>query len=202
MKYKTKESLVEMEQKVFDIKDDPMPKGAWWWWFWLFFIDNPKDPKKPRQLMILWSTKNDKKISCNNQDIKFTHSKDRSTLDGVVAAWYYDGKKMHHNYLLDQCTLNISKNRIATYSPTPTSYTITKDQSTIKIGDEFEITAKSKNNCNFTKAIHYSHTYPANKGYSIIRQNHLDITGKHKNKPLENTKTSPSAEPLTSSASS
>ncbi len=187
MKYKTKKSLVEMEQKVFDIKDDPMPKGTWWWWFWLFFIDNPKDPKKPRQLMILWSTKNNKKLSCNNQDIKFTNSKDRSALDGVVAAWYYDGKKMHHNYLLEQCALNISKNRIATDSHPATSFTITKNQSTIKIGDEFEITAKPIINHNFTKPIHNSHTYRLNKGYSIIKQNHLTITGKHKNKPIHGT---------------
>lgn len=135
-----------MEQKVFDIKDDPMPKGAWWWWFWLFFIDNPKNPKKPRQLMILWSTKNEKTINCNNLEVKFSHTGDRSRLDGIVAAWYFDGKKMHHNYLLEQCTLNISQNQITTESKTPTSFATTKNRSTIKIGNDFEFIAIQRTN--------------------------------------------------------
>lgn len=184
MKYKTKKSIIDMEQKVFDIKDDPMPKGAWWWWFWLFFIDNPENPKKPRQLMILWSTKNEKTINCNNLEVKFSHTGDRSRLDGIVAAWYFDGKKMHHNYLLEQCTLNVSQNQITSNSATPTSFATTKNRSTIKIGNDFEFIAKPKSKHDFTKPIYYSHTYPANKGYSIIKQYHMNITGKIKNKPI------------------
>ena len=187
MRSKIKKYLVDMEKKVFDIKDEPMPKGAWGWWFWLFFIDNPENPKKPLQLMILWSIKNDKKITCNNLDIKFTDSKDRTAFDSVVAAWYYDGKNMHHNYILEQCTLDISKRRIATDSATPTSFTVNRDVSTIKIGDVFEIIAKPKNSHNFTKPLYYSNTYLLNKGYSIIKQNHLEITGKYKNTSIRGT---------------
>ena len=53
-----------MKGKVFDIENEPMPRGAWWWWFWLFFFDNPRNPARPRQLMVLWSTKNEKEIDC------------------------------------------------------------------------------------------------------------------------------------------
>ena len=39
--------------------------GNWLWWFWLFFIEN-EETGKDEQLMVLWSTKNDKEIACNH----------------------------------------------------------------------------------------------------------------------------------------
>ncbi len=186
MKPKIKSCIVDMH-KVFDIKNEHMPKGAWWWWFWLFFIDSPKKAEKPRQLMILWSTKNEKKMDCNSLKINFNHTPDRSRLDGVVAAWYFDGGKMHHNYILEQCALNITQKQITSDSKTLTSFTITKTGSIINIGNDFEFITKPKNKHRFTKPTHHSHTYPGSKGYSIIRQNHVNFTGKLKNKPIRGT---------------
>ena len=103
---------INFEKSVFDIKDGIMPRGAWWWWFWLFFIDNPENPSKPKQLMILWSSKKEKEISCNDLCVKLKKHSGKDNLDGVVAAWYFDGNNMNHNFLLEQCDLKISCNSI------------------------------------------------------------------------------------------
>lgn len=80
-------------------------KGFTWWWFWwLFFIDTPKG--KPRQLMILWSTKECNKIKIDNYlwERKYPIIKDKNTMkfNGVTAAWYFDGKEMHDPFLLNE----------------------------------------------------------------------------------------------------
>lgn len=184
MKPKTKPSLIELEQKVFDIKNEPMPHGAWWWWFWLFFFNNPKNPEKPRQLMILWSTKNVREIDCNDLKIKLNHSQDRSNLTGAVAAWYFDGEKMHHNFLLEQCDINVSDKELSSDSTIPTSFSINKTENTVKIGNDFKFIAESGNKHEFTMPSYRSNTYLGNMGYSIIKLNHLNLSGTIKNKSI------------------
>ncbi|MFH1722489.1 MAG: hypothetical protein ABH950_07805 [Candidatus Altiarchaeota archaeon] len=178
MKPKTTSSLADFEKKLFDIKDDPMPKGAWWWWFWLFFFDNPKDPEKPRQLMILWSTKNVKTIDCNDLLIKLHHPLNRSNLDGAVAAWYFDGEKMRHDYVLEQCYMSITETGLESESNTPTSFKIEGTRNIIRIGDNMEFEAESKGTHEFTQPIYGFDKYPFGKGYSILRLNHLKLKGK------------------------
>ena len=183
MKPKSKINLIDLEKKVFDIKNEPMPRNAWWWWFWLFFFDNPKNPDKPRQLMILWSTKNVKEIECNDLKIKLNHYPDRNTLDGAVAAWYFDGEKMHHNFLLEQCHINISESdkKLSSDSAVPTSFSIKETKNTVKIGNDFEFIAELKDKNVFTLPTHRSNTYIADKGYSLIRLNRMDLRGKVNN---------------------
>jgi len=182
---KSKINIIDIEKKVFDIKNEPMPKGAWWWWFWLFFFDNPKNPEKPRQLMILWSTKNSKEIECNNLKIRLKPSLDRSNLCGAVAAWYFDGEKMHHNLLLEQCNINISEKELSSNSSTPTYFSINKNKNTIRIGNDFEFIAEAGNKHEFTKPLYQTSTYVGNKGYVIMKLNHLDLIGKVKNDPIK-----------------
>ena len=182
----TNVTLGELEQKVFDITNEPMPRGAWWWWFWLFFFNNPKNPATPQQLMILWSTKNVRAIECNNLKIRLNHHpKDRSNLDGAVAAWYFDGETMHHNFLLEQCDIHVSDRELVSDSRTPTCFSINKTKNTVRIGDEFEFIAKAGNNHDFTMPTYRSHTYLGNMGYSIIRLNHLELSGKVRNNPIQ-----------------
>ena len=188
-KMKTKIDLVDLEQKVFDIKNEPMHKGAWWWWFWLFFFDNPKNPGKPRQLMILWSIKNVKEVDCNYLKIKLDCSRDIRDFEGaVVAAWYFDGEKMHHNFLLEQCGIHVSDKELSSGSIMPTSFSINKTKNTIKIGDDFEFIAEAGTETghkhHFTLPSYHSHTYVGSKGYSIMKLNHLNLSGKVKNKPI------------------
>ncbi|MCR4335351.1 MAG: hypothetical protein NUV57_02325 [archaeon] len=111
MVYSEKEKK-ELFEKIWSINPVDDRKGTWWWWFWLFFIDNPKNPEKPHQLMILWSTKNEKEIICNNRVFKFPHKinlkKSNAIFDGVTAAWYFDGK-MHEAYLLEESKITLTK---------------------------------------------------------------------------------------------
>jgi hypothetical protein len=169
---------IDLKRKVFDIKDEPRPRGAWWWWFWLFFFNNPKNPKKPRQLMILWSTKNVKQISCNNLKIRLNPSQDRNKLDGAVAAWYFDGEKMHHNFLLEQCKINVTDNELFSTSNTPTSFSVHENEKKVRIGDNFRFVAEVKNKHNFATSTYHSHTYFRNIGYSLLRSNHHELSGK------------------------
>jgi hypothetical protein len=173
---------IELGDEVFNIADEPMPKGAWWWWFWLFFFDNPKDPEKPRQLMILWSTKNVKKIKCNDLKIELDRKGDRSKLDGAVAAWYFDGERMRHNYLLEQCNLAISKDRLSTDSSTPTSFTA-GDRNVVRIGKDMEFVAEQMEG-GFNKPHYYSHKYIGKLGYSMIRSNGFNLTGTVDGRPI------------------
>jgi hypothetical protein len=185
MEPKRNAELIKLERKVFDIQNEPMPRGAWWWWFWLFFFDNPENPATPRQLMILWSTKNVREIECNDLKIRLNHPMDRSNLDGAVAAWYFDGETMHHNFLLEQCSLQVSDRGLSSDSSTPTSFAINKTENTVQIGDDFEFSAKAGNDHDFTLPTYRSHTYLGNMGYSIIRLNHLDLGGRLKTEPIQ-----------------
>ncbi|MFH1470826.1 MAG: hypothetical protein ABIF01_03695 [Candidatus Micrarchaeota archaeon] len=183
---RTRTRKINFEQSVFDIKDEPMPSGAWWWWFWLFFFDNPKNPSEPRQLMILWSTKNVREIQCNGLSMKIAPSSDRKNLDGAVAAWYFDGEKMHHNYILEQSRISISEKVLSSTSSTPTSFSVRPGASEVRIGDDFHFIAE-----NIASEAGDS-TYSANKyvgslGYNIIRINSLSLKGTVGNENISGT---------------
>ena len=106
-------------KKIWEFDREGIRKGTWWWWFWLFFFDNPENPKKPRQLMILWSTKNEEgPINCNGMDMKlkmppFKIDGKKTVLDGAVAAWYFDGKEMHEDFLLDCCDITVEDGKLS-----------------------------------------------------------------------------------------
>ena len=184
---KSKSNLIDMEGKVFNIKNEPMPKGSWWWWFWLFFFDNPKNPQKPRQLMILWSTKNVKKIDCNNLKINIKLPIDKKNPDGAVCAWYFDGERMHHNFLLEQCNIKISDRELSTTSATPTSFSIDGKRSVVKIGKDFKFIADENGKHDFKRANYHSNNFIGEKGYSIMKVNHTDLSGKVGGKPIRGT---------------
>ncbi len=181
----SKADVDDIMKRVFDIDDEPMPRGAWWWWFWLFFFDNPKDPSKPRQLMILWSTKNVSEIDCNGMKMKLSRHNDRSRLDGAVASWYFDGKKMHHNFLLEHCDIQISGNGLKTDSDTPTSFVMDSSRNIIRIGDDFNFIADAGKRHSFSFPTYHDRKFVMNKGYQIIRLNHLDLSGTVGGKPIK-----------------
>ncbi|MFQ5975070.1 MAG: hypothetical protein ACE5J5_01965, partial [Candidatus Hydrothermarchaeales archaeon] len=153
--------------------------------FCLFFFNNPKNPKKPRQLMILWSIKNVKEIYCNYLKIRADNSRDRSKLDGVVATWYFDGDKMHHNFLLERCNLYVSDKKLSTDSIPSSSFSINKAENTVRIGDNFKFIAEAEGNNLFTRPTYNSDIYFANKGYSVIRTNYLRLGGEVQDKPIQ-----------------
>ena len=105
---------------------------TWWWWWWLLFIKDPENPRRTRQLMILWSTKNVDRITVN--DVPWERRHDiaereipkavsegggrpagwaggkQTTFDGMTAAWFYDGRKMHEPFVLESNDFTVRRN--------------------------------------------------------------------------------------------
>jgi hypothetical protein len=81
-------------------------RRSWWWWFWLFFMENPENPRRLKQLAVMWSTKDCEKFKINDT---WWHRRKKTQIiggkiiiDGAVGAWYYDGKKMIEPIILDK----------------------------------------------------------------------------------------------------
>ncbi len=168
---------VNFKDAVFDLNRESKTHGAWLWWFWLFFFDNPKDPARPRQLMILWSTKNVKKITCNDCEFTFNHTTCGDLMDGVVAAWYFDGELMHHNLILEQCNLRMSGDSLSSESSTPTSFTVDSSKSRVKIGDRFDFTVEGSSKHKFNQPTYFKDKVILDYSYSLLRHNILKLKG-------------------------
>ena len=130
-------------EKIFELDPAQMRrKGNWLWWLWIFYFDEPRD--KPKQVMVLWSTRNEKKINCNGLDISLRHEfikRDGAAwnIDGAVAAWYYDGRQMRENYLLNHADVLVEANRLGTKEPF-TEFSREKNGFMVSAGDlQFQI---------------------------------------------------------------
>ena len=177
-KFNSKRSL-EIQKEMFDFSRTSPRKGSWWWWFLILIFNNPKNESNPRQLMILWSTKKDKEIECN--DLRFTldHSiveeSKGKRVDGAVTSWYYDGKKMWHNFLLKQTPLLFSKEGIKTENIETEFYRTKKGfKLNIKNKIKFDLYIKEKNI--FTMPTHDSKKL-FGFNYELLRMNRLDLNG-------------------------
>ncbi|MFH1425033.1 MAG: hypothetical protein ABIG20_05210 [archaeon] len=171
----------KLQDKIFDVRNENPKSGAWWWWFWLFFWKNPENPAKPKQLMILWSTKQERRIRCNSLDIKLDHSLEKESnwkvMDGAVAAWYFDGKEMHHDHLLEQCNLNLDDS-VVTKEP-KTSFTGKLDNYNVKIGKDMDFRAQLKEKNDFTMPEYHENEYLKGKyNYKILRMNKMSLGGR------------------------
>src|SRR5271157_4644588 len=78
---------------------------TWHWWWWVHFFENPEAPEFPKQLMILWGTRNCRRVRVNdfywNPKIPMETDGTHATFESMVASWYYDGRKMHDPLFLD-----------------------------------------------------------------------------------------------------
>ncbi|GEM_PF-1046189 len=126
-----------MTKSIWSVPKKPLAKGAWLWWFWLFFIhdENTKSTGKCRQIMILWSVKNDRDIQCNSLPItgakNIVPDGNNFILDGAAAAWYFDGEIMHENFILERSAmpLNPSDSTLSAPGRAPSSFSLEKDGS-------------------------------------------------------------------------
>ncbi|MEE2812436.1 MAG: hypothetical protein VX627_05365 [Candidatus Thermoplasmatota archaeon] len=83
----------------------PLRGLSWWWWWWLIVLPDAENPKRSRQLMILWSTKDAPKVNVNDHvwepEGRFhIDNEGGHTLPGMVCAWWYDGEEMFEPYLI------------------------------------------------------------------------------------------------------
>ncbi len=98
--------------EVFDA--DPthqLPHRTWWWWWFIFFFRNPENPARSKQMVILWGTRNCRRLVVNGH--AWEHPEDDlvrtdRTVDcgGVTAGWWYDGGAMHDPLFVDDGALH------------------------------------------------------------------------------------------------
>ncbi len=171
----SKEVGVADIHEIFDLGDLCLMKNCWLWWFWLFFFENPMDPARPRQFAVLWSAKNDANLECNGvaMGTKDPFREDGS-LDGGVAAWYFDGHRMNDNYLLDRTKLHLSRSGITTSSP-DTEFRLDNGVFHVVVGDRmnFEATLLGSTDT-FTAPWQKQHKY-FGQGYEMIGINKLTL---------------------------
>ena len=111
----------ELHELMWELNTkDVVPGQTWWWWWWIFFIKNPKNPSKPRQLMVLWSTKDCDTIKVDDFDwfrrrpiTRGEEAEEGSTktldFNGMVAVWYYDGETMKDPFRLKECDFKVER---------------------------------------------------------------------------------------------
>jgi len=106
------------EETMWDLDVEGRHRGlTWWWWWWLFFFPDPDDPRRTRQLMILWSTKytdwikvdyydwtpeGDVRREVRGDDIDLAFS-------GMTAAWWFDGRRMVDPVVLEPNDFRVQK---------------------------------------------------------------------------------------------
>jgi len=92
--------------------DDMIQNLTWWWWWWIFFIKDPEHPGRTKQLMILWSTKytDDIKVMDKHWSSKKLPTWEDGVLkfNGMVAAWWYDGKEMFDPLVLEHADFEVT----------------------------------------------------------------------------------------------
>ena len=121
------ESREELIRSIWTPPSSWKVPGSWFWWFWLFFIhdENTARTGKCRQLMILWSTKDCDRIKVNDHpwerklDIsehelpsgagEWAGGKE-TRFGGMTAAWYYDGRRMHDPFVLEENDFTVHRN--------------------------------------------------------------------------------------------
>lgn len=93
-------------KEIMDIDvTSELKNRTWWWWFWLFFFKS-EESEKWKQLMILWGTRNCKKLKIDDMtwepDGVLKRSENGLEVPGITAAWYFDGKRMIDPLFLKQ----------------------------------------------------------------------------------------------------
>ena len=85
--------------------ENSLKDRTWHWWWWIHFLENPTRPEFPKQLMVLWGTRNCRNVRVNDFSwaprIPMEICEARATFESIVASWYYDGNKMHDPFILD-----------------------------------------------------------------------------------------------------
>ena len=88
----------------------PLHHLTWDWWWWLLMLDDEDGNPSGKQLMVLWSTKDNPKVMVSGTEWtpKGRPGFDQHggiSLDGMVCAWWFDGKRMYEPYIKKQCRM-------------------------------------------------------------------------------------------------
>jgi hypothetical protein len=86
-------------------RDHALPNRTWWWWWFIFFFRNEANPDRTKQMVILWGTRNCRKLVVNDHvwhhDGGVVEGPDGLAFEGITAGWYYDGVTMRDPLFVD-----------------------------------------------------------------------------------------------------
>ncbi|MFH1750328.1 MAG: hypothetical protein ABH863_01475 [Candidatus Micrarchaeota archaeon] len=169
----------DLTEKIWEMEGGK--RKTWWWWFWLFYIRNPKDPKTPRQLMILWSRKREKHILCNDvlldMDGEVERKVDGVRFRGATACWYFDGNEMHEDFLVTPSDMRLSGGNKCGLDAGASNFKQNGNDFSIAIsGKQSKISFKCSMQQGFAP-IHKDHQFLGTLGYNILKINRLSLTG-------------------------
>jgi hypothetical protein len=90
----------------------PIQHLTWDWWWWLVMLDDEDGNPSGKQLMVLWSTKANDLVKVNDTIWKPSGRPSEQVdgaynIDGMVCAWWFDGKRMYEPLLKEICTMTI-----------------------------------------------------------------------------------------------
>ena len=85
----------------------PIHHLTWDWWWWLVMLDDEGGNPAGKQLMVLWSTKDNPLVEVNGHPWKPVgrpgfDDDGGIAMDGMVAAWWYDGKELIEPLVLEE----------------------------------------------------------------------------------------------------
>ena len=200
---------------------EPLHHLTWDWWWWLLMLDDEDGNPSGKQLMVLWSTKDNPKVSVSgtNWEPKGRPGFDDEggiSLDGMVCAWWYDGKRMYEPYIKHKCRMIVvsddhpswpgdSKSvgsgggAVVPLTDDDMSMGLKSDLSEFWLNlstDEFPDDENVPSKMEFTltpwnepmsTARHATATYAMNMGYDILRLHGCKVEGKLDDKEISGT---------------
>ncbi len=186
-----------MRSSIWDMElSEGKYKRSWWWWFWLFFIENKEYPRHPKQLAVMWSTKDCNRFRIN--DMWWVRKKgirrigDRIEFNGTLGAWFYDGRKMIEPLFLAKRDFLVEDNnghgRLVSrdnddyvLSGGPGHYKLSLKKDGLKIDFDLTSTGDRLSAHTLTK-----NSFFGGYGFDILKIRRMNLNGHIKNGPEEN----------------
>lgn len=190
----------------------PLHHLTWDWWWWLLMLDDDDGNPSGKQLMVLWSTKDNPKVMVSGTEWtpKGRPGFDDDggiSLDGMVCAWWFDGKRMYEPYIKRKCRMIVVDDKHPSWPNNPTDsgagggavVPLTEEDMSMGLksdlsefwlnlhSDEFPEDNNVPKTMQFTltpwneamsTARHATATYAMEMGYDILRLHGCKVSGK------------------------
>ena len=199
----------------------PLHHLTWDWWWWLLMLDDDEGNPSGKQLMVLWSTKDNPKVMVSGTEWtpKGRPGFDGDggiSLDGMVCAWWFDGKRMYEPYIKRKCRMIVVDDEhpswpgqvsdlgagggaVVPLTDDDMSMGLKSDLSEFWLNlhsDEFTQDSNVPNKMQFrltpwneamSTARHATATYAMEMGYDILRLHGCKVSGMLDDKPINGT---------------
>lgn len=199
----------------------PLHHLTWDWWWWLLMLDDDDGNPSGKQLMVLWSTKDNPKVMVSGTEWtpKGRPGFDDDggiALDGMVCAWWFDGKRMYEPYIKRKCRMIVVDDKHPSWPNNPTDsgagggavVPLTEEDMSMGLksdlsefwlnlhSDEFPEDNNVPKTMQFTltpwneamsTARHATATYAMEMGYDILRLHGCKVSGKLDDQEINGT---------------